>query len=93
MRDEILSLWFEYEEGFSKEGRFVRQVDRIEKLLQAIEYKVKGVYKPNIDPYWVQLKVLLDEPVLVEFVEEIDKWFYGKNKSDPKLVDKLASAK
>ena len=93
LQDEILSLWFEYEEGFSKEGRFVRQVDRIEKLLQAIEYKVKGVYKPNIDPYWVQLKVLLDEPVLVEFVEEVDKWFYGKNKSDPKLVDKLASAK
>lgn len=87
LKDEMRSLWFEYEEGFSKEGRLVRQVDRIEKLLQAIVYKANGVYKPNIDPYWVQLKTLLDDPVLIDFVEQIDKWYYG-SKQASKSIDK-----
>lgn len=78
LQDEISSLWFEYEEGFSKEGRLVRQVDRIEKLLQAIDYKSRNIYKPNIDPYWVQLKTLLDDPTLIEFVEKIDHWYFGR---------------
>lgn len=90
LQDEILSLWFEYEEGFSKEGRFVRQVDRIEKLLQAIDYKAKGIYKPDLDPYWVQLKLLLDDPVLIEFVENIDKWYFADRKVASTFVDKTA---
>ena len=93
LRDEILALWFEYEEGFSKDGRFVRQVCRIEKLLQAIEYHVKKIYKPDIDPYWTQLKLLLDDPVLVEFVENVDKSFYTRGKVSSKFVDKLALTK
>lgn len=87
-KDEVMSLWFEYEEGFSKEGRFVRQVDRIEKLLQAIEYKVKDIYKPELTPYWTQLKILLDDPVLISFVNEIDGSFYGKRRAASKFVDK-----
>ncbi|HEX7456626.1 MAG TPA: HD domain-containing protein [Candidatus Nanoarchaeia archaeon] len=92
LRDEILSLWFEYEEGFSKEGRFVRQVDRIEKLLQAIEYKAKGIYKPKLDPYWAQLKLLLDDPILIEFVENIDKWYFSQRKGASMFVDKEAQS-
>ena len=75
--DKDYSLSFKlYEEGFSKEGRLVRQTDRIEKLLQAIDYKNRNIYKPNIDPYWVQLKTLLDDPTLIEFVEKIDRWYF-----------------
>jgi putative hydrolase of HD superfamily len=88
-QDEVLSLWFEYEEGFSKEGRFVSQVDRIEKLLQAIDYNARGIYKPKIDPYWTQLKILLDDPSLINFVEQIDQWFF--NKKAHKSVDKPPS--
>lgn len=88
LQDEISSLWFEYEEGFSKEGRLVRQVDRIEKLLQAIVYKAQGDYRPNINPYWVQLKTLLDDPVLIDFVEQIDKWYYGSKRA-PRVLTKL----
>ncbi|MEX0621813.1 MAG: HD domain-containing protein [Candidatus Woykebacteria bacterium] len=91
-QDEVRSLWFEYEEGFSKEGRLVRQVDRIEKLLQAIVYKNEGIYKPSIDPYWVQLKTLVDDSVLIDFVENVDKWYYG-GKQASKSVDKARLTK
>ena len=88
LQDEMLALWYQYEEGFSKEGRFVRQVDRIEKLIQALEYNVKGIYKLDIAPYWVQLKQLIDEPTLKKFVEEVDIGFYGREKH-PQFIDKF----
>jgi len=36
---EILSIWLEFEKGKSPEARFVCEVDRLEMLLQAYEYR------------------------------------------------------
>jgi len=80
LQTEMEELWREYEYGTSKEGHFVRQVDRIEKLIQSIEYKEAEKYHPRIDPYWTQLKELLDEPELIQFVETLDSFFYGNKK-------------
>ena len=35
LRKEILDLWPDYEEGQTKEGRFLNQADKVENLLQA----------------------------------------------------------
>ena len=41
---EILDLWMEFEEGKTAEAVFVRSVDKLEMLLQAVEYeKAQGV--------------------------------------------------
>lgn len=37
-KKEILNLWLDYQKRLTKEGRFVAQVNRLETLLQAIEY-------------------------------------------------------
>lgn len=37
-RDELRTLWHEYEDGLTPEARFVRQVDKLETLLQAEDY-------------------------------------------------------
>lgn len=79
LKEEIMSLWLEYEEGSSSEGRFVRQVDRVENLIQALEYK-------NIDSglainsFWLTVKELVDDPKLLEFIKELDKYFYKNPK-------------
>jgi len=33
LKKEILNLWLEFEKGLTKEGRFVKQVDKVENLL------------------------------------------------------------
>jgi putative hydrolase of HD superfamily len=38
VREEILELWLDYEQGKTKEARFVRQVNIIQTLLQALDY-------------------------------------------------------
>ena len=76
LRKEMHDLWMEYDVGSSLEGRFARQLDRIETLLQALEYEKKNK-KVNVLSFWYQLKELADDPVIIEFMEELDKYFYG----------------
>ena len=52
LKKEIRNLWADYEKGLTREGRFVRQVDRVENLLQALEYWEKD-RSFTIEPWWV----------------------------------------
>jgi putative hydrolase of HD superfamily len=38
-REEVLGLWREYEEGSSPEARVVKDLDKLEMLVQACEYE------------------------------------------------------
>lgn len=76
LREEIRHLWRDYENGLTKEGRFVRQVDRIENLLQAFEYKKEDKALP-IRAFYVQIKELVDDPILLAFIKAMDKKFKG----------------
>lgn len=79
IKKEIKDLWENYEKGSSKEGRFVRQLDRMENLLQALEYWEN---KKNfaIGPWWVQIEELIDDPILLQFMEALDKRFHQNRK-------------
>lgn len=74
---DIMELWLEYEKGESREGRFVRQIDRLETLMQALEYESSQKIV-SIKSFWEQVKELIDDPILLEFMEELDKYFYVK---------------
>lgn len=76
-KKEIIGLWNEYEKGSTHEGRFVRQLDRVENLLQALEYWEKGK-KFRIEPWWIQIEELVDDPVLLEFIKFLEKRFHKK---------------
>ena len=76
-RREIIDLWADYEEGLTKEGRFLHQADRMENLLQALEYWKKGGIPP-IRPWWIWAKEFFDDPLLLEFMEALDKKFHSK---------------
>ncbi len=77
LKKEITSLWNDYEKGLTHEGRFIRQVDRIENLLQALEYWKK---EKNfaIEPWWIQIEELIDDPLLLEFMKVLEKKFHRK---------------
>lgn len=66
-----------YEKGLTPEGRFVRQVDRVENLLQALEYWKKGK-RFAIGPWWIQIEELIDDPLLLKFMKALDKKFHQK---------------
>ena len=76
LKKEIINLWEDYEEGITKEGRFVGQVDRIEDLLQALKYWEEDKDFP-IKGWWVWAKEFLDEPLLLEIMKILDEKFHS----------------
>jgi len=82
---DIFSAWIDYEKRISKEGRFVKQVDRIETLIQSIEYF--GTKKEiGGTSWWEGTEEIVEDPLLLEFLGAIQQRFYHK-KRDKK--DKL----
>ncbi len=80
LRKEIIDLWLDYEEGLTREGRFLHQVDRMENLLQALEYWEKDKSHP-IKSWWLWVREFFSDPLLLEFMDIMDKKFHGeKNK-------------
>ncbi|MBZ9572700.1 HD domain-containing protein [Patescibacteria group bacterium] len=79
VRKEIMDLWVEYEKGITKEGRFVRQMDRAENLLEAFELWKRDNKFPT-KPWWQHTDEVIDDPVILEFLKEIEKEELAENK-------------
>jgi putative hydrolase of HD superfamily len=77
LKAEIKNLWLDFEKGLTREGRFVKQVDKVENLLQGIEYwKKYGKIQHKLWMRWI--KEIIDDPVLIEFVRTIENNFCKK---------------
>ena len=79
LKHQVKMLWLDYERGLSPEGRFFKQTDRVESFLQAVEYW-ETYKKPPQKPYWDQAKELYDDPVLLDFINNMDKRFHHTKK-------------
>ncbi len=79
-------LWREYESEASPEARIVRQLDKLEMALQALEYeRLYGRYLEKLRPrtrrrasvegwadqFWSSARAALSEPLLIEFYDEL----------------------
>lgn len=74
LKIEIKNLWLDFENGLTKEGRFVKQVDKIENLLQGLEYYKKyGRIQHQLWMRWI--KEIIDDPVLIELMRTIENKF------------------
>lgn len=50
--EEILDLWKEYEEGTSMEAKLVKDMDKLEMILQAMEYESDGKNGKSLDGFF-----------------------------------------
>ena len=58
----MLEIWMEYEQGETLEAQFVHDVDKIELLLQMVEYEKRGEGKLNLEEFTrVAKKIELEE--------------------------------
>jgi putative hydrolases of HD superfamily len=59
---ELKALWTEYEEGDSREAAFVKDLDKIELLLQMVEYEKRGAGRLDLAEFcYVATRVALPE--------------------------------
>jgi len=77
LRKDFYSSWVDYEKGISKEGKFVNQLNRIETLIQSIEYFGIDETKSGTD-WWEWVEEIVEDPLLLEFLKIIQNKFYWK---------------
>lgn len=80
LRQEVFGLWVDFENGLSVEGKFVKQLDKLEVLLQAIEYFGTGS-DTFVTAWWEEAEEVVDHPVLVQFLHDIQSQLYDKKKA------------
>lgn len=92
LKKEILAYWLKYEKASLGEGKFVKQADKVETLLQALEYWGS---KPGtaVDGWWEEIRDLVDHPVLDDFLKQTEKVFYAKQKPETELKFLLETGK
>ena len=79
IKKEMENLWLDYEKGLTPEGRFLKQAEKLENFLQALEYW-KKYKKVSQGPWWQWAREFFDDPYLLEFIEEMSKKFHKKLK-------------
>jgi putative hydrolase of HD superfamily len=82
-RNEIFSSWFDFERCISKEGRFVNYLNRIETLVQSVEYFGTENVK-EMTGWWEWVEEIVDDPFLLKFLDLIQKKFYTREERDRK---------
>ena len=80
---EVQSLWAEYDQYLTRDGRFVHQIHMLGNHLQFLEYWEKDKSFP-IESWWHEVKELISDPVLVEFAIGLDVKFHGYKKRRPR---------
>jgi len=85
VRRDINACWLEYKLMSTREGRFVRQADKVETLLQALEYWGAKGASPVIG-WWERVDTMVDDPVLLEFIKNINQFFYDGLPAVPELA-------
>ncbi len=77
LKKEIIGLWKDFEEGATPEGRFVKQIDKMENYFQGMEYwKKQGKIRRNLWARWA--KEIIYDPLIVSFLNAVDKRFPSK---------------
>lgn len=72
LKKEIEKIWLDYHRGGSAEAKLVAQIDMAENLLEAFEWWKKNKKFPT-QPWWEHADEVIDDPVLLKFLKEIEK--------------------
>jgi len=73
-RDEIYSLWIEYEQQKTEEAKWLLALDKFEMVLQALEYeKESGEDPKKFDEFWEDAKSKIKLPEVMYLFEEAMK--------------------
>lgn len=79
--DEIRALWQEYEDSETLDSHFVHDIDKVELLLQMVEYERRGERKLDLGEFaYVATRLALDETKewAAEIIREREEYWRGQ---------------
>jgi len=55
-------LWKEFQDGSSEEAKLVREIDKLEMALQALEYEEEGYDRGKLSEFWESARQTINDP-------------------------------
>jgi len=71
LRSELREVWTDYAERRSPEAQFAAQIDKLEALLQAIEYRHRG-HAADVENFLITAREEIVHPVLRKLLHELE---------------------
>ena len=72
LRKEYLELWKEYERQETAEAKFIYNIDKIEMMIQVLEYeKEQAEMKEKFDIFWKRYESLVKDPFMKKVFEKL----------------------
>ena len=84
-REEIMLLWEEFKAGSSSEGYFLNQIEAVSTLFKSLVY-FSEKNSSFVGPFWEWAFESVDNPAIIEFMDELKKKFNKKNLFSAPLV-------
>lgn len=72
LKKELEDLWLDFQNQRGEESRFIAQVNVIENLIAAVEWKKKNKDFPT-ESWWEHAQEVVYEPILLKLLKEIEK--------------------
>ena len=69
LKADYLSLWEEFENQTTPETIIVKEIDKVEMALQALEYENEGYSPQKLNTFWNSAKGKVQNPTLLRFLE------------------------
>lgn len=67
------SLWKEFESHKTLESVLARDIDKIEMVLQALEYEQEGCNPMDFEPFWKSARLEIETPFVRNLLESLKK--------------------
>jgi putative hydrolase of HD superfamily len=73
LRDRYMKTWAEFEDRTSEEAKLVRELDKLEMAMQALDYQEEGYKKEKLEEFWTNAKANIEDPDLKKIYELLEK--------------------
>jgi len=72
LKREYTEIWKEFEENSSEEAKLVRELDKLEMAMQALDYQEEGYRKERLEEFWTDAKAVLQDPDVKEMYKILE---------------------
>jgi len=69
---ELISLWDEFEHQESRESKILRQLDRLEMIVSALEYEKDSNDSKKFNEFWESARKTIKEPLIVDWFKQLE---------------------
>ncbi len=70
--DELVALWDEYEHQESREAKILKQLDRLEMVMSALEYEEAIEDSKKLDEFWESARKAIIEPLIAGWFKQLE---------------------